>query len=249
MFSEDAVRRFETKMVKHLCEFSPMLAKASGEESLRKAIRAGIMRASKYGFTCQGPVRLYLELMLLLGCEFDTDPQYPWVTQTLIDQNAGPQMQRAEQLYERVLDYQAKIAGPRNDYRSVVLGDIAFLSTVLLSLPGRQNFIPDMLREITQRYPHKAACAREEGLEALIRRAFNIARSQRLSSARGMALIVALMLLFGHGFIGDPLYMWITQPIAETALVEPMTRVNYLELKVLAWLEQMVIYLGKGAKS
>ena len=70
---------FEKEMVSPpFREFSPPLFKAVGEEQMRKAIRFGIGRADSYGFTFRGPVRLYLELMLLFGSHFDTDPQYPW---------------------------------------------------------------------------------------------------------------------------------------------------------------------------
>jgi hypothetical protein len=69
-----ARRRFEDRMVEHFGEFAPALARAAGEEHLRKAIHLGISRAGSYGLTHQGPVRLYLELMLLFGSDFDTDP-------------------------------------------------------------------------------------------------------------------------------------------------------------------------------
>jgi Aldehyde oxidase and xanthine dehydrogenase, a/b hammerhead domain len=60
-----ALRAFEDEMVVHLTDFSPPLAKAVKEDQLREAIRFGIMRAGEYGITFRGPVRLYLELMLV----------------------------------------------------------------------------------------------------------------------------------------------------------------------------------------
>ena len=100
-------------MVAHLAEFSPPLFKAVGEEQMRKAIRFGIGRADSYGFTFRGPVRLYLELMLLFGSHFDTDPQYPWAAAILTDQDSDPQMQCAERLYEVTMDYREEVAGLR----------------------------------------------------------------------------------------------------------------------------------------
>src|SRR5258708_1898210 len=94
---------FETEMVVHLAEFSPLLSKTAGEEQMRKTIRLGIAQASSHGLTNRGPVRLYLELMLLFGSHFDTDPQYPWATAILKNLSAGDQMQRAEILFQKTL--------------------------------------------------------------------------------------------------------------------------------------------------
>ena len=87
VFKEAALRSFESEMVAHLAEFSPPLFKAIGEEQMRKAIQFGIDRAGSYGFDFRGPVRLYLELMLLFGSHFDTDPQYPWAAAILTNQD------------------------------------------------------------------------------------------------------------------------------------------------------------------
>jgi hypothetical protein len=96
-----ALRAFEDEMVVHLADFSPPLFRAVKEDQLRIAIRLGIARAGEYGITFRGPIRLYLELMLLFGSHFDTDPQYPWATEILKDQAHGLQMQRAERLRKR----------------------------------------------------------------------------------------------------------------------------------------------------
>ena len=91
-FKEATRRTFEDEMVAHLAEFSPPLFKAIGEEQMRKAVHFGIGRADSHGFTFRGPTRLYLELMLLFGSYFDTDPQYPWAAEIL--SNRDPDSQR-----------------------------------------------------------------------------------------------------------------------------------------------------------
>lgn len=76
-----------------------MIGNTVGDEQMLKAVRFGITQARNHGFTFRGPVQLYLELMLLFGSYFDTDPQYPWAAAILARQDSGSQMQRAEQLY------------------------------------------------------------------------------------------------------------------------------------------------------
>src|SRR5271165_3956697 len=104
-FRDAARRTFENDMVAHLSQFSPPLFRTLGEEQLRCAIRFGTCRAAGHGFTFRGPVRLYLEAMLLFGSHFDTDPQYLWAVETLADQESAPQLQRAFSLYMKILDY------------------------------------------------------------------------------------------------------------------------------------------------
>lgn len=69
---EAMARSFESEMLAHLAEFSPPLFRAVKEEQMRKATRFGLTRAGEYGITFRGPLRLYLELMLLFGSHFDT---------------------------------------------------------------------------------------------------------------------------------------------------------------------------------
>src|SRR4051794_26634806 len=65
-----ALRAFEDDMVRDLKGFAPAIYETRGEPILRQLIRVGIGRAKGYGFTNRGPVRLYIELMVLFGCDF-----------------------------------------------------------------------------------------------------------------------------------------------------------------------------------
>ncbi|MCJ7602697.1 MAG: hypothetical protein MUO63_14510, partial [Desulfobulbaceae bacterium] len=167
VFKEAALRSFESEMLLHLGEFSPPLFKAVGEEQMRKAVRLGMERTNGYGFTYRGPVRLYLELMLLFGSHFDTDPQYPWATEILVNQDADSQMQRANRLYEKVMDYRRKVAGPDDAYTFTALGKISVMARHPLLLSSG-NFVSAMREQITRVYPQKAAYIGDVGLETLI---------------------------------------------------------------------------------
>ena len=193
-----AMGAFEEAMTEHLGGISPFLLNAVGPEQLRKAVRLGIERAAGYGFDFRGPVRLYLELMLLFGSYFDTDPQYPWAAEILADRDSGPQMQRAARLYEQALDYRRQVVGPEDAHTLNALKNIrAFASQPLSFAPD--DLVSAMLGEIALIYPEKAAYVGHEGLVALIRKAGQGARNMRFGSPSDMALVVLLMLVFGHG--------------------------------------------------
>jgi hypothetical protein len=239
VFRAAAVRLFEEDMVKHLAEFSPPLVQAVGEGQLRKASQLGMKQAANYGFTYRGPVRLYLELMLLFGSHFDTDPQYPWAAEILTDRDPDHQMERAESLYQKCMDYRTQVAGPKDAYTLEALKNIAVLAKQPLTLPT-DEFAAAMLREITLVYPEKAAYVGNQGVSALIRKGMDGARMQRFSTPRGMALVILLMFAMGHGCGSDPLYPWIAQTLRDKAITDPDARAKRLEAKALTWLDHVL---------
>jgi len=105
-----ALRRFEDVMVDHSRVFSPRLSEILGPEQLRVAVRSTMQRATRYGFTRRGPIRLYVELALLRGTGFDTDPQYSALGKILLTR--ADEMERAERMHAAALEYRAKVYVP-----------------------------------------------------------------------------------------------------------------------------------------
>lgn len=247
VFKEAALRSFEAEMLIHLREFSPPLFKAAGEGQMREAIQLGVGRAAKYGFTFRGPVRLYLELMLLFGSHFDTDPQYPWAAEILANQDMGLQMLRAKQLFERTMDYRKKVAGPEDAYTLGALKKMLMLIQQPLLPLSSENFIPAMLKVIAYIYPQKAAYIGTEGLEALIRKGMGGAQRQQFTTDRGVALVIGLMLAFGHGCAVDSLYPWIARIVKDEAIADPAARAKRLETEAVTWFKQLLAYFDERA--
>ena len=248
IFREAAMQRFENEMLQHLGEFSPSLFKTVGNEQMHKAVRFGITQAHNHGFTFRGPVQLYLELMLLFGSYFDTDPQYPWATEILTRQDSGSQMQRAEQLYQKAMDYNQKVSGPKNIYALDALRNIALMARQPLTVSAN-NFMPDMLQAMAFLYPQKAAYVGREGLEALIQKAMGGAKRQRFATVRGVVLVSVLMLAFGHGCAIDPLYPWIAKTFKDDTLTDPEARAKRLEKNALTWLDHVLVNFDKESQA
>ena len=75
-------QRFEKEMVDHLHTFAPPRCELAGLEAVTQLVSLGIDRAHAWGFTKRGPVRLYLEMLMLFGWGFDEDPLFPWARST-----------------------------------------------------------------------------------------------------------------------------------------------------------------------
>jgi len=235
---------FENEMVVHLAEFSPPLFKAVKEEQLRKVIRFGIAQADTYGITFRGPIRLYLELMLLFGSYFDTDPQYFWAGEILRDRDSAPQMERAEHIYEKTLDYREKVAGDRDEYTRKALRRISELAQKPLAFSSADR-VTAMLAGMGEVYPEKTEYLGADALRLLINQGLDAAEKNNFSTDRAIALPVVLMFALGHGCFEDPLYPWIAKTMNDEAITDPEARAQRLEKNALTWLNYVLAYFDE----
>jgi hypothetical protein len=246
-FENDALRRFEGEMLLHSKEFTPRLCKVLGDEQLRVAVRQAMERADSYGFTNRGPIRLYIELMFLYGSDFDTDPQYPALREGL---NApDDQMLRAEWIYQGILDYQKKVSGINAVNVRKALTALSALAEKNLVTFSPNNFLAEMLREITHAFPQKVAYIGEEALTTLVHAGSAEARKYGFSTDRGKTLMVVLMFAFGHGCSDDPLYPWISRTLKDKRIVDSAARANRLEKKAITWLDHVLAGPWKGEQA
>lgn len=163
-----AAKRFEDEMVAHSLNFSPEHCTALGKTQVRLAVRAAMVRAGSYGFDNRGPLRLFIEIMYLFGSACDTDPQYPWAAAILRD--TSDQMERAEQLYEQVLDYQSSVPATGAINSRQALTRLSFLPRQSLTF-STDDFITGMLRELTYIFPKKSSlCWRRSASGAYLRK-------------------------------------------------------------------------------
>lgn len=243
---EDAARsRFKGEMLAHLSAFSPPLAKTLGDEGLLRVIDLGLDRSAGYGFTLRGPVRLYLELMLLFGSHFDTDPQYPWCRRILSDPFGGTETTKADHLYREVVIYRQAVAGPNDRFTIAALRDLDSLCAAPLAVRSDQ-FEADLHALIAAVYPQKASFIGDDGLGRLIDLGVDSARRMDFTSTRARALFVILMFAFGHGCLDDPLYPWIHRTVQDPRIVDSAARAKRLETKARTWLGQVLDHLDPG---
>lgn len=246
VFEEAAWLSFEDEMVIHSREFNPLLCDVLDEEELRAALRQAIKRAIGYGFTCKGPIRLYIELMFLFGSRFDTDPQYPMLAELL---NApGFEMDRAGQLHKIVGDYLDKVSGENGIYEDRALERFSVVVREPIAYSS-DELDETLVREMIRIYPQKAVLIGEEGLASLIREGRQEALKFGFNTVQGQAMIVRLMYGFGHGCTDDPLYPWISRTLKDGKIADPASRAKRLEKKALTWLDQVLERLHEGAQS
>ncbi len=210
-----ALRRFVDDMREHLFGFAPGHCEVVGAQGIEAVIGSGIKKARSYGVTQRGPVRLYLEMMVLFGSDFDSDPQYPWALASLQDPAAFDQMDRAVRLHERVMDYIERVVGPDAQHERAALRTLLSRYPAAGSLPGGQR--EDMLARLPgEIYPQKGRYLGEAALRELAAEALASTQAHRLAGERGPAVLLALMFALGHGCVEDPQFPWIAKTLGDT---------------------------------
>lgn len=161
VFEEVALRSYEDEMVQHIKQFTPRHSEIIGEPAVRQVIRKGIEQAKEYGLTNRGPVRFYIELMFMLGSYFDTDPQYPWAEEILTNSEITDQMQRADRLYEKAMDFIDKVSGLNHKYEEEAIRRFSQMRFEDFSMS--KNEIVMHLKRI---YPQKCEYIGEQAINA-----------------------------------------------------------------------------------
>jgi hypothetical protein len=232
---------FEDKLVLQMKRTAPRLGGGLADETLRLAARGGIRRAGAYGFTKKGPIRLFVESMLLLGSHFDTDPQYPVLTSQL--QERGDQMLRAGRIHHEIITYQSVVLG----HGGAKLRDALIrLIALTRSREDVEGGGADMLQALASSFPTKAAYVGSKALEGLVRHGRMEARSHGLHGGRSQWLLVTSMFTLGHGISRDWSYPGVQQALTDTSLGDPSARAERFESAALALLEQTLADVSKA---
>lgn len=222
-FEEAAVRNFRQELAQHCREFAPGPAEQAGPENVARFVEKGMERARASGFALRGPTRLYIELMLSFGWEFEADAQLHWARQA----KGEDEMSRAQALREAAAAYIDKVMGVKREHAVAALGRLARLSPDLwqrLSGP----FDARLAQLLNVFFPEKFEYAGPAAIRALIPRAVDAASQAGVKLEIAVVLLATLMFFFGQGAANDPMYPWIAAALADPKTPDPQNRVGKL---------------------
>jgi hypothetical protein len=226
--------RLERNLAGHLIEFFPKHTSFLGEKHLRKVVQHGIAGGRNQGFKTDYETFLYVDLMFMLGCEFDRDPQLPWVPDILGGRNGSP-LSRIESLHGHAMEYFDTVAGVQNEHwvRAMVRARDFDLSSV--EETPSAAWLEEGERVIGKLYPEK--CRYLGG--AKVRSLFEAAIAA--AAERGMTRFSAVMSYAGHafyagsGFERDPLFPW-TAVLADASHGDANARMSMVHAGTLDYL-------------
>lgn len=247
VFEQAAIRNFEDRMVNHLREFTPRHFRILQEEDIRRVIRFGMERAQNHDLTSERSVRLYVEMMFMLGSHFDTDPQVPWAAEILNDKSIPDEVTRVDRLNDRAWDYvdhilldYRRVEGTTADHTRLIkeLRKLRQGRDEILSPAGISEFYRDVLARLRQIFPNKYEYVGELSLRRLIQRGITSARNHRITAERGVTMIIAMMFVLGAGFDSDPLAPWASVVLRDPNIADESERANRLYAEAISTLRQ-----------
>jgi hypothetical protein len=237
-FEEYSVRAFEDEMVAHASSFAPELSRIVGADAMREVVRVGLERGRSYGFFNRGPLRLYIELMLAFGSDFDTDPQLRWANPILAKTASHDEMLRATQLHQAMEEYLYDVGGPKNVFAAEALQRVKAIR--FEAITERKDASRAIHEALSAAYPQKYAYVGEEVVSQLIQSASASAGELTLPPAVGIGTITGLMFGFGHGVLNDRLYPWVRRTLEDPLVTSALDKLQRLETKVRMYIDAML---------
>lgn len=233
-----ALKRFEDSMVEHIKEFFPKYYEIHEEPLIRKVILYAIDRTESYGLVTERDVCLYINLVFLLGSNFDIDPQLPWAAAILNDETITDSVVRIDSLYDKAMQYLDRAAGVENEYLGIALLRIREISVEDFAQSPTPNAGGIAAAQLQKIWPRKCQELSETALRRLIRDAIESAKPYNITTERGVVLYTTLMFLLGSGFDKDPQFPWATAVLNDESIPDESTRVDRLYKEAMAFMEK-----------
>jgi hypothetical protein len=233
---ESQRHQFGLEMVEHLRGYSPTHAARIGDPALYQVARSGLARAEQYGLTLRGPVRLFIELMVLLGSYFDTDPQYPWAAEILNDRSTSDEMTRANRLQEQAVNFYDTVLGPDYQYEHAAIRRLRAEDFEGFPEQDATAFRAELLRRLGDIYPEKASYVGTAPLGTLLDQATQLAHYYSMGTSLGVALVMAMEFALGYRCDIDPQFPWIARDLAQRVVEHPIQLMAQVRGDFLAFL-------------
>ncbi len=233
-FEESLFRGFEDRMIERVRSYFPKSAEQIGEAQLRVLTGYAVKRAKRHGMTHERSVGLYLDLMLVLGSNFDEDSQFPWVGAILSDTSSPSQADRIDRLhregwqYGQTIEFDLQRPAGHGSRVMEAIADIARKSAETASSEQLQAAGNEVAARLQTLFPVKCGVIGGERLRGLVNQAIEKSSQDGMASARGVWLFSVLMFLLGAGFDSDPQFPWAQKALAEGMKLDGPAAANRL---------------------
>jgi hypothetical protein len=101
VFESEALNRHREGLLTYVRAMFPARCTTLSEEDLCSLVEKGSARAHSYGITTGDGVAKYLDVMFLIGQDFDGDPSHPWAIALLQSEYITDPHEKLELVYFR----------------------------------------------------------------------------------------------------------------------------------------------------
>lgn len=180
--------------------------------SFRQFLKTQINVAKTKGLDNRGATRTWIDLTILLGIHFETDPQYYFLTEMLESDDLP--LQKAEQLYQSLVRYYETTLADLHLNTSLSLLSLQMLP-VLHSAKDRHAFLSTYFPTKMAHFDHEEDC--ENWLHENERKAEQIFM---VPTPKQILLVTLLSLFLGKNFDENLIYYWIDMQLLSSQTTE-----------------------------
>ena len=201
---EQAFELYVGELIEH-CELCyPKRVDYITVKELRVILANEVKKIKQQGINQRASVRFQIDLMIIFGVGFKTDPQYEWINQWLVQNAHYSQLEQADFLFEDCVDYLQAVYGENSRNKYLVDSKLECFDLTHYNLT-KENFDRDILAIIQDIYPKKAELAGDKALQNLITQAKQTASTQfSCTYIDQYAYFINVSYLYGHQFYDDP---------------------------------------------
>jgi hypothetical protein len=205
---------------------------AGGPAALQRWVNSGVGAALAARYRSQHACGRWMLLAMMLGFDFASDPQLPWVQDCLARERDSDPDHRIDELFDDALNYLGSTAG--DDAERVVRAMLRIRKLDFSALPPltAQAAVDDACDRLQALYPEKFSFQGRELTARTVSLHLLRAREHGLTTPGGAFLFALLAFMLGSGFDHDPLHLWAQAALDPTLPLTADERAGRLESAV-----------------
>ncbi|WP_274719998.1 hypothetical protein [Xenorhabdus bovienii] len=202
MLKKHSFNAYIDELVAHCNESYPYLEIKLGKDELRKALKDAVEKTKNDGFDQRGAVQFYIDMLILFGTEFQTDPQYTWIKTILDNHSHLGQLEKTSLLYHEVTRYLNEVHGEQDEYLKTSILKFQNINIERLNVQWN-NYESNVDALLKSLYPQKHQYIKKNDIKKFIQ--FGVEKSNKygIKNANCSAFLTLIMFLLGHKFDQD----------------------------------------------
>lgn len=191
-----AIEKYIDEIMDHWESNFPGFILLQKDKDIKSYINQGISIAKKYGYTQRGSVRLYIDMMIMFGVNFERDPLFQW----LIEKEKSSQIERSVKSHMLLTGYFEKVYGDNGCFFKESINNFKEFSEKYLpvKIDITNKELHEMLKYI---YPQRYDFVGTDAIDNLI--FLSESKKYKLKHSRHRSYLVIIMFLFGCSFEQD----------------------------------------------
>ncbi|WP_338803406.1 hypothetical protein WDV76_14715 [Xenorhabdus griffiniae] len=197
MLRKHSFNSYIDELIVHCNESYPYLYIKLGKDGLRSALKNAVEKAKNEGFDQRGAVQFYIDMFILFGTEFQTDPQYAWIKAIFDNHSHLGQLEKTSLLYHEVTRYLTEVHGKQDENLKASILKFQNINIKHLNVQWNtyESNVDVLLNSL---FPKKYQYIKKNNIKKLIQ--FSVEKSSQydIKSANHSAFLTLTMFLLGY---------------------------------------------------